>query len=466
MGVDAVNCRCPCGRDDKSTQKFDNCENIQHSSRSNNPNNNYTQKQYSKLNIDQYPDSNQNNLRSFVENKYISTNNDPQRISQSSISNKQYTTHFSDSNYFNYVSITRIQSVYRGYVYRKQYKSIRQEQIDETNKMLKELTEQYTRFNLKRAESLYGSRFNKDGWQSLYDTPSSVNHLQFSINYNYGRIFKTKLHLISDMIMAMYSGYVNIDNERHGYGVLLQNDGSKYEGHWCNNELSGWARMIDAEGTLYEGLFMNGKLNGKGIKKNLNGNIYIGDFIDHLREGKGKEETTEHIYEGEFKNDKKNGTGKLKYKILNDTYEGEFQDNVITGIGFYTWSNNDTYKGSFVNGKMHGKGLYKWPDGGEYYGDYINNIKEGNGVFKWVNGKVFEGPFKNGRPHGVGKLKTNNKEIEVEFKEGKLITNVKEKLAKGTTNRSLKKQKTAGNQHVYNNIRETEENEEQDDNNN
>jgi hypothetical protein len=115
---------------------------------------------------------------------------------------------------------------------------------------------------------------------------------------------------------------------------------------------------------------------------------------------------------------------------------------------------------------MHGKGLYKWPDGGEYYGDYINNIKEGNGVFKWVNGKVFEGPFKNGRPHGVGKLKTNNKEIEVEFKEGKLITNVKEKLAKGTTSRSLKKQKTASNQHVYNNIRETEENEEQDDNNN
>ena len=28
MGVEAVNCRCPCGRDDKSTQKFENCENI------------------------------------------------------------------------------------------------------------------------------------------------------------------------------------------------------------------------------------------------------------------------------------------------------------------------------------------------------------------------------------------------------------------------------------------------------
>ena len=121
MGVEAVNCRCPCGRDDKSSQKFENCENIQHSSRSNH--NNFA-KPNSKSNLDQFPDSNQNNLRSFVENKYIYTNNDPQRVSQSSISNKQFNTHFSDSTHFNYNSVTTLQAVYRGYVYRKQYKSI------------------------------------------------------------------------------------------------------------------------------------------------------------------------------------------------------------------------------------------------------------------------------------------------------------------------------------------------------
>ena len=75
---------------------------------------------------------------------------------------------------------------------------------------------------------------------------------------------------------------------------------------------------------------------------------------------------------------------------------------------------------------MHGKGLYKWPDGGEYYGDYVNNIKEGFGVFKWTNGKTYEGEFKNGKPDGVGKLKANRKEMEVEFKDGRLITNIKD----------------------------------------
>ena len=41
----------------------------------------------------------------------------------------------------------------------------------------------------------------------------------------------------------------------------------------------------------------------------LNGFFYIGDFVFGIREGKGKEETKDHIYEGHFSNDKKNGKG-------------------------------------------------------------------------------------------------------------------------------------------------------------
>jgi hypothetical protein len=75
---------------------------------------------------------------------------------------------------------------------------------------------------------------------------------------------------------------------------------------------------------------------------------------------------------------------------------------------------------------MHGKGVYKWPDGGEYYGDYVNNVKEGFGVFRWTNGKIYEGEFKNGKPDGIGKLKTHKRDLDVEFKDGRLITSVKE----------------------------------------
>ena len=85
---------------------------------------------------------------------------------------------------------------------------------------------------------------------------------------------------------------------------------------------------------------------------------------------------------------------------------------------------------------MNGKGLYKWPDGGEYYGDYVDNIKEGNGKFKWINGRIFEGQFKKGRPDGLGKLIIGNLNINVEFKDGKLVTNIKEKMMKIMENHS------------------------------
>ena len=68
-------------------------------------------------------------------------------------------------------------------------------------------------------------------------------------------------------------------------------------------------------------------------------------------------------------------------------------------------------------------GEYFWKSGEYYYGEYINGIKEGIGKFKYKNGKIYEGMFKNGKPNGRGKIKYNDKEIEVEFNNGKLIKN-------------------------------------------
>ena len=157
---------------------------------------------------------------------------------------------------------------------------------------------------------------------------------------------------------------------------------------------------------------------------------YKGFFEQGLLQGKGTEETKEFDYVGDFKNEQKEGEGKIVYKILNDVYEGSFRNNSINGVGFYIWANKDTFKGEFLNGKMHGKGLYKWVDGGEYEGSYINNIKEGFGKFKWTNGKIFEGQFKSGNPHGQGNLTIHGETVAVEFDNGKLVKNKKNKMKK------------------------------------
>ena len=71
-------------------------------------------------------------------------------------------------------------------------------------------------------------------------------------NYNYGRIFQSKL-LISSEESSIYSGQVNINNQKHGFGVLLTKDGTKYEGAWISNKFTCWGKFIDLEGTIYIG---------------------------------------------------------------------------------------------------------------------------------------------------------------------------------------------------------------------
>ena len=187
------------------------------------------------------------------------------------------------------------------------------------------------------------------------------------------------------------------------------------------------------------GKFENGILNGKGERYSLTGSTYIGDFKNMLKDGYGEDETSEHIYKGTFHEDKKQGQGKLLYKIINDEYEGEFTDNNITGTGFYIWANKDTYEGTFINGKMDGRGIYRWPDGGEYEGDYKYNIKEGMGRFKWSNGKIYDGPFKAGKPHGIGKLIINDAMYDVEFRYGKLHQNKEKSSITKTDGSSFEK---------------------------
>ncbi len=426
MGSQIANCKCSC---EKDTQvNLDNNKN--------NIDNIITENNISNQ-IHLLTPINQKNLKEFVSTKAQNQNDNSihkSKILFNSNSNSNFYLNSTnskkqDKSINETDKIIQIQSIYRGYLYRKKYYTyIKQNQIQETNQLLKDLIEQYTKFNLKRAESLLGTKFDKNGYKDYYKDPNEINKL---FNYNYGKIYYSKILNLTGIIPSFYTGEVNINYERHGYGILLRNDGTKFEGHWKKNIFSGWGRLIDYDGTLIESNFINGKANGKGIKKTLNNCVYIGDFIDNLKDGNGKEETNDHIYEGEFKKDKKNGNGKLIYKILKDTYEGEFKDNCITGVGFYTWKNKDTYKGTFVNGKMHGKGFYKWPDGGEYYGDYVNNIKEGNGKFKWANGRIYEGQFKRGKPHGLGKLKIGNMEFKVEFKDGKLNTNIRELIKLG-----------------------------------
>ena len=417
MGLNMNKCKNCCSSNDNNEYKFDNNENGGTSSEN--------------KHINKREDSIRD-LKSYITFKNIQTNSIGEDISSINNGENGISSHLKGPKKIlkvnhpkknNYESnknlIIKIQSFYRGFIYRKNILPLEKITLEEeTMNKLKDLYNLYHTSNLINMENQLGIKFNEESYKNLITDTQSIKNNNISKKEN--NLYTKLLILKYEDIDSFYVGEVNINNELNGRGILINKQGCKLDGTFEKNKFTGNGKLIDEEGNYYEGNFKNKRLEGKGIKKTIKGIVYNGDFLEGLKDGKGKEETLENIYEGEFKNDKKNGKGKLYYKILKDTYEGDFKDNNITGNGFYEWSNKETYKGTFLNGKMHGKGIYKWPDGGKYEGDYFNNIKEGNGIFTWSNGKIFHGPFKNGKPHGNGILIMKDKKFNVTFNNGKL----------------------------------------------
>ena len=77
---------------------------------------------------------------------------------------------------------------------------------------------------------------------------------------------------------------------------------------------------------------------------------------------------------GEFKLDKLNGFGLLRY-ANDDIYEGYFVDNLRSGYGTLTLTSaQEIYKGQFKNHMKHGVGEYRYGNGDVYIGIPLSHI--------------------------------------------------------------------------------------------
>jgi len=74
-------------------------------------------------------------------------------------------------------------------------------------------------------------------------------------------------------------------------------------------------------------------------------------------------------------------------------YDGNWEDDVMSGQGVYSWSDGSSYDGAFVNGKMHGPGRFMWPDGSTYEGTWHSGQMTGHGRLDYR----FDGNFHQGR---------------------------------------------------------------------
>jgi hypothetical protein len=131
-----------------------------------------------------------------------------------------------------------IQKKIKIFLTKRNYLQIKSQLLEELQTQYDKLVTEYSSKNLQSAEKLYPI-FNRD--------------LIIYIKHN------NKLRVNTMMLAkqnSVYRGEVSVDNRRNGIGILLYNDGRKYEGLWYNDEFTGYGRYIDTEGNMFEGLFL------------------------------------------------------------------------------------------------------------------------------------------------------------------------------------------------------------------
>ena len=160
-----------------------------------------------------------------------------------------------------------------------------------------------------------------------------------------------------------------------------------------------------ADQSIYQGSFKDDEYNGIGTLKTFY-YIYKGEFIKGKKNGKGVYEDLliNSLYEGEFKNDFKDGHGVEQYSD-GSKYEGDFKGGSKDGNGVLILKGennmNSVYKGQFKKDKIWGKGIYKWSNKKFYCGEWENNEISGFGAL--IDEKVKHiGFFSHDKKEGYG----------------------------------------------------------------
>ena len=277
-------------------------------------------------------------------------------------------------------AVQKIQKKWRNHVFRKMLELKKPQLRLESENFLKA---QYELCD-KAGPIAPDDDFNLQGWKKFY--PPNDQFFNFNKGFVIPYGIKIK-HPNDPKNVSVYEGDINIKNQKHGFGRLTTVK-SVFLGEWRNDQFTGWGRETRRSGKVLEGKYINGVVEGKGILKNAKGNTYIGDFSKSKRHGKGVLDTHKVHYEGEFKNDKLSGKGRITFKNEGHYYEGDFDNNEINGYGTFKWKNGDSYTGQMMNGKMHGKGRYCYNNGVVFEGTYANGMKQAKGKTYSINTNI------------------------------------------------------------------------------
>lgn len=212
----------------------------------------------------------------------------------------------------------------------------------------------------------------------------------------------------------MPAGYITVDTiEQEKNDIPSKNLSRNSSQKTTSNEKSIFFTILKEKelvqvekNIIYDGPFKNGKKNGYGnltaIKENIK---FEGDWIDDIRYGNGiiscltedGKVTMTAKWDGFFFEPSSfefaDGL-KIESPILNENKNLLFAK--------LTLKNGDVYHGQFSNGMKNGKGIYIYQDGSKYEGDFKNDLRDGKGLFNYLDGSIYDGFWKEDQPFGKG----------------------------------------------------------------
>lgn len=214
-------------------------------------------------------------------------------------------------------------------------------------------------------------------------TISFENGKKVEFNYING-VMDTSFGKITDAAGRTWEGPINESFEENGNGRFINENGIINQENRYAGNIEGINIKRYADGSVYEGEFKDSKKNGYGILKYSNG----------------------FRYEGNWKDDNHNGYGVLFYNE-DDFYAGNWIFNEALGYSVFhgtglLFSSDFIYDGEWINGKKSGQGYYQ-DQNVIYDGNWENDEITGYGVATYIDGSIYEGYFKNFERHGYGK---------------------------------------------------------------
>lgn len=153
---------------------------------------------------------------------------------------------------------------------------------------------------------------------------------------------------------------------------------------------------------VYEGQFKDGKRDGNGEEVWPNGRHYSGQFKNDLKQGKGTFTwSSGDKFVGEFVDDWRS-KGLFIWGESGNSFDGTFKKNKII-FGMYKWAKGNSFNGSWKDNKKV-KGTFTWVNGSSYEGEWKDSNQHGHGVFTWADRSKYVGEFLNGEFSGLGTL--------------------------------------------------------------